>query len=112
MSTSKMSTVQNCLLCKMYTPKMSAVAKYLLCQNVYCAKMSTPKNIYVAKMSTVPKCPLPKCLPTKFDPEGPFGKEISLKHKEFRRYFGIFLKTLQPVLTVYNEFVFWIMYGS
>ena len=44
------------------------------------------------------------------NPEGPFGKEISLIHKEFSRHFGILLKTLQPVVTVYNEFVFWKMY--
>ena len=80
--------------------------KYLLWQNV------DSQNVYLAKMSTVPKCPLPKCLLSRLNPEGPFGKEISLIHKEFSRHFGILLKTLQPVLTVYNEFVFWKMYDS
>ena len=63
----------------------------------YCGKMSTPK------MSTVAKCRLPKCLLSRLNPDGlhVFGKEISLIHKEFSRHFGILLKTLQPVLTVY-----------
>ena len=74
--------------------------------------MSTPKTVYLAKMSTVPKCPVPKCLLSRLNPEGPFGKEISLIHKEFSGHFGILVKILQPVLTVYNEFVFWKMYDS
>ena len=112
----------------MSTPKMSAVPKCLLWQNVYfqnayCDKMSTvPKclrwqnfdsqNVYLDKNSTVPKCPLPKCLLSRFNPKGPFGKEISLIHEELNRHFGILLKTLQPVLTVYTDFVFWKMYDS
>ena len=83
-------------------PKMSTVPKCLLWQNVY------SQNVYLAKMSTVPKCSLPKCLLSRLNPEGPFMKEISLRHKEFSRYFGI----LQPVLTVYNGFVFWKIYDS
>ena len=79
---------------------MSAVPKCLLWQNV------DSQNVYLAKMSIVPKCPFPKCLLSNLNPEGPFGKEISLIYKEFSRHFGILLKTLQPVLTVYNEFVF------
>ena len=74
---------------------MSTVPKCLLWQNV------DSQNVYLAKMSVVPKCPL-----STLNPEGPFGKEISLIHKEFSRHFGILLKTLQPVLAVYNEFVF------
>ena len=85
--------------------------KCLLCQNVYCAKMSTPKistvpkcllwqnddsqNVYSAKMSTVQKCPLLKCQLPGLKPEGPFRKEISLIYKEFSRHLGILLKTLQ-----------------
>ena len=101
----EVSTVSKCLL-----------PKCLLCQNVYCGKMSiVPKcllwqnvdsqNVYLAKMSAVPKCPLAKCLLSRLNPEGPFGKEISLIHKEFSRHFCILIKTLQPVLTVYNKFV-------
>ena len=99
MSTPKMSTLPK-------WPKMSIVAKCLLCQNV------GSQNVYLAKMSTVPKCPLPKYLLSRLNPEGAFGKEISLIHKNFSRHFDILLKTLQPVLTVYNEFVFWKMYDS
>ena len=76
--------------------------KFLPWQNVYSQK------VYLAKMSTVPKCPVPNCLLSRLNPEGPFKKEISLIHKEFNRHFGI----LQPILTVYNEFVFWKMYDS
>ena len=102
---------------EVYTPKMPTVPKCLLpkCllwQNVYCGKMSTPK------MSTCPKCLLWQNVDSQnvyclmWIPEGPFGKEISLIHKEFSRHFGVLLKTLQPVLNVYNEFVFWKMYDS
>ena len=76
--------------------KISIVAKCLL------------PNFYLAKMSTVPKCPVPKCLLSGLNPEGPFRKGISLTHKELSRHFGI----LQPILTVYNGFVFWKMYDS
>ena len=78
--------------------------KFLLWQNFY------SQNLYLAKMSTVPKpkCPVPKCLLSRLNPDGPFRKEISFIHKEFSRHFGI----LQPILTVYNEFVFWKMYDS
>ena len=94
---------QNVHCAKMSTPKCP-LCQNVYSQNVYCAKMSTPK------MSTWQKCPLPKCLLSRLNPEGPFGKEISLIHKKFSRHFGSLLKTLQPVLTVYNEFVFWKMY--
>ena len=90
----------------MSTPKMSTVPKCLLWQNV------DSQNVYLAKMSTVPKCPLLKCQLSRLKPEGPFRKEMSLIYKEFSRHFGILLETLQPVLTVYNKFVYWKMYDS
>ena len=96
------SVYSQCLLCQnvysqnVYCGKMSIVPKCLLWQNV------DSQNGFFAKMSTVPKFPLTKCLLSMLNSEGPFGKEIWLIHKEFSRHFGILLKTLQPVLTVYT----------
>ena len=104
MSTLKCLLCQNVYCAKKSAPKMSVVAKCLLWQNV------DSQNVYLAKMFTVPKCPLLKCQLSRLKQEGPFRKETSLIYKEFCRHFGSLLKTLQPVLTVYNEFVFWKMY--
>ena len=57
---------QNVYCAKMFTPKMSTVLKYilpkcLLCQNIYSQNVYCAK-ISTPKMSTVPKYLLPKCL--------------------------------------------------
>ena len=102
MSIRKISTVAKCLLPKRLlrqniycdktsTPKMSTVAKCLLWQNIDSQNILA-KKVYCAKMFT------PKMFLSRLNPEGPFGKEKALIHKEFSGHFVILLKTLQPVL--------------
>ena len=64
-----MCTVKKYVLCKnVYSAKIWTLQKYILCKNVYCAKMCTVqkcvllKNVDCAKMCTVQKCILCKNL--------------------------------------------------